>query len=106
MKNIWIFHPSKTVNKNKSRICQKQGIKNFLFLYYIQPKCVDITDKNPNVADDELSIKDGLILVFGDTLTPIQKAISSNFKFTSRTQINLNFVSRQTFFETPLSKLF
>ena len=55
---------------------------------------------------NELSIKDGLILVFGDTLTPIQKAISSNFKFTSRTQINLNFVSRQTFFETPLSKLF
>ena len=55
---------------------------------------------------NELSIKDGLILVFGDTLTPNQKAISSNFKFTSRTQINLNFVSKQTFFETPLSKLF
>ena len=45
-------HPSKTVNKKKSRKCKKQGIKNFLFLYYIQAKCSKIADKNPNAVDD------------------------------------------------------
>ena len=47
------FHPNKTVNKKKSRNYKKQGIKNFLFLYYIQVKSGDIADKNPNVADDD-----------------------------------------------------
>ena len=47
------FHPDKTTNKMKSRKCKKQGIKNFLFLYYIQAICDHIADKNPNVADDE-----------------------------------------------------
>ena len=46
-----IFHQNKTVTK-KSRKCKKQSIKNFLFLYYIQAKCNDIANKNPNVADD------------------------------------------------------
>ena len=46
------FHPNETVNKKESRKCKKQGIKNFLFLYYIQAKCGDITNKNPNVSDD------------------------------------------------------
>ena len=46
------FHPNKTANKKKCRKCKKQGIKNFLFLYYIQAKCSNIADKNPNVADD------------------------------------------------------
>ena len=45
------FHPNKTVNKKKSRKCKKQGIKNFLFLYYIQAKCGDIANKNPNLMD-------------------------------------------------------
>ena len=44
------FHPNKTVNKKKRR-----------FLYYIQAKCGDIADQNPNAVDeDELSIIDGL----------------------------------------------
>ena len=47
------FHPYETVNKKKSGKCKKQGIKNFFFLYYIQGKCGDIADKNPNVADDD-----------------------------------------------------
>ena len=46
------FHPNKTVNKKKSRKCKKQGIKNLL-LDYIQAKCGDIADKNPNVGDDD-----------------------------------------------------
>ena len=46
------FHPNKTVKKKKSRKCKKQGIKNFSFLYYIQAKCSNIADKNPNLADD------------------------------------------------------
>ena len=46
------FYPNKTVNKKKSRKCKKQGIKNFLFLYYMQAKCGNIANKNPNVADD------------------------------------------------------
>ena len=29
------FHGNKTGNKKKTRKCKKQGIKNFLFLYYI-----------------------------------------------------------------------
>ena len=41
-----------SVNKKKSRKCKKQGIKNFLFLYYIQAKCGNIADKIPNVADN------------------------------------------------------
>ena len=40
-------------NKKKSRKCNKQGIKIFLLLYYIQAKCGDIADKNPNAADDD-----------------------------------------------------
>ena len=48
---LQIFHPNKTVNKKRSRKCKKEGIKNFLFLYYIQAKCSDIADKNPNAAD-------------------------------------------------------
>ena len=40
------------VNKKKSRKFKKQGIKSFLFLYYIQAKCDDIAEKNPNAADD------------------------------------------------------
>ena len=47
------FHPNKTVNKKKSRKCKKQGIKNFLLLYYIQAKCGNIADKNPNSADND-----------------------------------------------------
>ena len=47
------FHPNKTVNKKKSRKCKKEDIKNFLFLYYIQAKCGDIADKNPNAAYDD-----------------------------------------------------
>ena len=47
------FHPNKTVNKKKSGKCKKQGIKNFLFLYYIQAKCGNIAGKNPNAADDD-----------------------------------------------------
>ena len=43
---------NKTVHKKKSRKCKKQGIKNFLFLYYIQAKCSNTADKNPNAADD------------------------------------------------------
>ena len=43
------LHPSKTVNKKKSRKCKKQGIKNFLFLYYIQAKCSNIANKNPKI---------------------------------------------------------
>ena len=43
------FHPNKTVNKKESTKCKKQGIKNFLVLYYI---CCDIASKNPNAADD------------------------------------------------------
>ena len=35
------FHPNKTVSKKESR-----------FLYYIQAKCGDIVDKNPNAVDD------------------------------------------------------
>ena len=46
------FCPNKTENNKKSRKCKKQGIKNFLFLYYIQAKCCNITNKNPNAADD------------------------------------------------------
>ena len=46
------IHPNKTANKKKTRKCKKEGIKNFLFFYYIQAKCGDITDKNPNAADD------------------------------------------------------
>ena len=37
----------------KSRKCKKQGIKNFIFLYYILAKCVDIAEKNPTVADND-----------------------------------------------------
>ena len=37
----------------KRRKCKKQGIKNFLFLYYIQSKCSDIACKNLNVADND-----------------------------------------------------
>ena len=48
------FHPNKTVNKKKSRKCKKQGIKNFLLLYYIQAKCGNIADKNPNLADNDI----------------------------------------------------
>ena len=48
------FHPNKTVNKKKSRKCKKQGIKNFLLLYYIQAKCGNIADKNPNSADNDI----------------------------------------------------
>ena len=48
------IHPNKTVNKKKSRKCKKQGIsKNCLFLYYIQAKCDNITDKNPGAVDDD-----------------------------------------------------
>ena len=47
------FYPSKTVNEKKSRKCKKQGIKNSLFLYYIQVKYGDIADKSPNAANDE-----------------------------------------------------
>ena len=47
------FHPNKTVNKKKSRKCKKQGIKNFLLLYYIQAKFGDTADRNPNAADDD-----------------------------------------------------
>ena len=47
------FYPNKTVTKKKSRKCKKTGIKNFLFLNYIQAKCGDIADKNPNAADDD-----------------------------------------------------
>ena len=47
------FHPDKTTSKMKSRKCKKQGIKNFLFLYYIQAKCSDIAGKSPNAADDD-----------------------------------------------------
>lgn len=36
----------------KSRKYMKQGIKNFIFLYYTPAKCVDIAEKNPNVADN------------------------------------------------------
>ena len=50
------FHPNKTVNKNKSRKCKKKGIENFLFLYYIQVKCGDIGNKNPNAVDDEMAL--------------------------------------------------
>ena len=52
---IWLqtFHPNKAVNKKKSRKCKKQGIKKFLFLYYTQAKCCDITGKNPNAADGD-----------------------------------------------------
>ena len=46
------FHPRKTLNKKKNRKCKKQGIKNFLFLYYIQAKCSKIADKNPNAVHD------------------------------------------------------
>ena len=46
------FHPNKIVNKKKSKKCKKQGITNFLFLYYIQAKCSDIVNKNPNAVDD------------------------------------------------------
>ena len=42
-----------SVNKKKSRKYKKQGIKNFLFLYYIQAKSDNIADKNPNAADDD-----------------------------------------------------
>ena len=45
-------HPNKILNKKKSRKCKKQGINNFLFLYYSEAKCGDIADKNPNAADD------------------------------------------------------
>ena len=45
-------HPNKTVNKKKSRKCKKQGIK-YLFLYYIQAKCGNIADKNPNAVDHD-----------------------------------------------------
>ena len=48
-----MFHPNKTANKKKSRKCEKKDSKNFLFLYYIQAKCGDIADKNPNAADDD-----------------------------------------------------
>ena len=47
------FDPNKTVNKKKSSKCKKQGIKNFLLLYYIQVKCGDIADKSPNAADSD-----------------------------------------------------
>ena len=47
------FHPNKTVHKKKSRKCKKQDIKNFLFLYFIQAKCGNIGDKNPNVTDGD-----------------------------------------------------
>ena len=47
------IYPNKTVNK-KNRKCKKQGIsKNCLFLYYIQAKCDNITDKNPDAVDDD-----------------------------------------------------
>ena len=48
---VAVVHPNKTVNKKKSRKCKKQGIKDFLFLYYIQAKCGNIADKNPNAVD-------------------------------------------------------
>ena len=47
------YDPNKTANKKKTRKCKKEGIKNFLFFYYIQAKCGDINDKNPNAADDD-----------------------------------------------------
>ena len=31
----------------------KQGIKNFLSLYYVQTKCGNVANKNPNAADDD-----------------------------------------------------
>ena len=47
------IHPNKTVNKKKSRKCKTQGIKNFLFLYYIQANCDNIADKNPDAVDGD-----------------------------------------------------
>ena len=47
------FRPRKTLNKKKNRKRKKQGIKNFLFLNYIQAKCSNIADKNPNAADGD-----------------------------------------------------
>ena len=57
------FRPSKTVNKKKNRKCKKQGIKNFLFMYYIQAKCSNIADKKPmrQMVMNKLSIIDGLV---------------------------------------------
>ena len=46
------FHPpNKTVNNKKSRKCKKTSYQKFF--YYIQAKCGDITNKNPNAADDD-----------------------------------------------------
>ena len=57
------FHPNKTVNK-KSRKCKKQGIKNFLFLYYIQANCGNIAKKIQlqQMTMSKLSIIDGLMI--------------------------------------------
>ena len=41
------------MNKKKIRKCQKQGIKNLLFLYHIQAICGNIANKNLNAADDD-----------------------------------------------------
>ena len=41
------------VSKKKSRKFKKQGIKSFLLLYYIQAKCDNIAEKNPNAADED-----------------------------------------------------
>ena len=53
------FYLKRTVNKEKIRKCKKQGIKNLLVLYYIQAKCRNTADKNPNAADEDEQI-DGL----------------------------------------------
>ena len=44
------------MNKKKSRKCQKQGIKNLLFMYHIQAICGNIANKNLNAADDDEQI--------------------------------------------------
>ena len=41
------------MNTKKSRKCKKQSTRNFLFLYYVQEKCGDIADKNPNAANED-----------------------------------------------------
>ena len=47
-----ILSKENTKQKKKKKR-KKQGIKNFLFLYYIKAKCSNIADKNPNAADGD-----------------------------------------------------